>query len=311
MQSRYINALIQLEGYEFQDADLNKTYSDTSVYKNTTNLNVKNCLSGTPTIVRTSAYANFAGQQVPQGNGTITAIYTVFGTTKQLIIRDTADVQFTGTRCNGGGGGTPGGRITIAQLRAMYTGSNLKITTPASIGGVVISDAANKNVSAGTVILQEGNAGISIYFGGTITYNIGDSVIINITNDSLLNYRGSLEIKTPFGSTAPAATATGRVVTPQVKTIAELNTALAAPLGSAANIEFTLVKIQNATASGGTTFAGNRTLTDATGSMTLYTASAALFGASTLPTTPQTWTGYLNTFNSTKEFQIRNLSDVQ
>jgi hypothetical protein len=95
MQDKYIGSLIQLDNFAF--TSLNVTYSDTSVYKNTTNRDVKNCpTDGNNTIiVRTSAYSNFAGKKVAQGRGSLIAIYTVFGTTKQLIIRDTNDVKFT------------------------------------------------------------------------------------------------------------------------------------------------------------------------------------------------------------------------
>ncbi|HXL57966.1 MAG TPA: lamin tail domain-containing protein, partial [Chitinophagaceae bacterium] len=62
--------------------------------------------------------------------------------------------------------------------------------------------------------------------------------------------------------------------------------------------------------SGGGTFSGNRTLTDATASITLYTSSNAVFAADALPADAKTWTGYCNAFNSTKEFAIRNASDV-
>src|SRR6185295_15638992 len=61
MQDRYLGTLIQLDDYAFQD--LTATYSDTSAYKSTVNLNLKNC-SGNTIILRTSAYANFAGQHV-------------------------------------------------------------------------------------------------------------------------------------------------------------------------------------------------------------------------------------------------------
>lgn len=91
MQNQYLGSLIQLDDYRF--ADLSGTYSDTSAYKNTVNRDINQC--GTQTvIVRTSAYANFAAQRIPQGRGSIAAIYTVFGTTKQLILRDTSDVKF-------------------------------------------------------------------------------------------------------------------------------------------------------------------------------------------------------------------------
>ncbi len=94
MQDRYLGTLIQLDGFAF--SNLNATYSDTSAYKSTVNLDIKNCANQT-VIVRTSAYSNFAAQKVAQGRGSIYAIYTTFGTTKQLIIRDTSDVKFNDT----------------------------------------------------------------------------------------------------------------------------------------------------------------------------------------------------------------------
>ena len=93
MQDKYLGTLIQLEDYAF--SDLTGTYSDTSVYKSTVNRDVKNC-SGSTAIVRTSAYANFAAQPVAAGRGSLIAIYTTYGSTKQLLIRDTSDVKFYG-----------------------------------------------------------------------------------------------------------------------------------------------------------------------------------------------------------------------
>ena len=92
MQDRYLGSLIQLDGFAF--SNINTTYSDTSSYKSTVNLDIKNCSNQT-VIVRTSAYADFAGQKVAQGRGKIYAIYTTFGSTKQLILRSVDDVKFT------------------------------------------------------------------------------------------------------------------------------------------------------------------------------------------------------------------------
>ena len=92
MQDRYLGTLIQLDNFAF--TNLNTTYSDTSAYKSTVNLDIKNCSNQT-VIVRTSAYADFAGQKVAQGRGTIYAIYTTFGSTRQLILRSVNDVKFT------------------------------------------------------------------------------------------------------------------------------------------------------------------------------------------------------------------------
>ena len=79
MNSRYINALVKLNGYEFASADTSKAYGDTSSFKATVNRNVNlGCGSTINTIVRTSGYANFAAVRLPKGNGSIAAIYTIY-----------------------------------------------------------------------------------------------------------------------------------------------------------------------------------------------------------------------------------------
>lgn len=94
-QNKYLNDLIQMDSYRF--SVLTDTYSDTSVYKSTQNRTIGNCSGASNNIIiRTSAYATFAGKKVPQGRGSVMALYTVFGSTKQLLLRDSTDVQFTG-----------------------------------------------------------------------------------------------------------------------------------------------------------------------------------------------------------------------
>jgi len=53
-------------------------------------------------------------------------------------------------------------------------------------------------------------------------------------------------------------------------------------------------------------------LGDGSGTITLYTHSCANFAGQTLPAGAKTWTGYgVNFRGTTKEFLIRNTSDVQ
>ncbi len=293
----YQNMLIQLTNMEFSEPDTSKTYADTSASQNTVNFILKNCSNKTITL-RNSGFANFAGANVPNGNGSITCIYSIYNTSKQILIRDTGDVQFNGTRCNGG----PAVQTPIANIRSMYKGHDIKLGAY-KIGGVVISDAANKNIANGNIVLQDGNAGISVYFGGTITYNIGDSIVLDVTGDSLQNYNGSLEIKTASGTIKPDPVATGKTVIPQQLSIAQLNSNLS-------DIEYTLIKIVNAKASGGATYSGSRTLTDASGNITLYTSASANFANDNLPTEENDWIGFAKFFGSTKEFTIRNTTDV-
>jgi hypothetical protein len=99
MQDTLQNTLIKLEGFEFAAADTSKTYA-TPTPPTSVNFVIKNCGGNTITL-RNSGFANFVSVNVPNGNGSIVSVYTVFGSTKQLTIRDTSDVKFYGTRCGG------------------------------------------------------------------------------------------------------------------------------------------------------------------------------------------------------------------
>jgi hypothetical protein len=140
MNNRYINALVKLTGYEFAASDTLKTYSDTSSYKATTNrLITTGCGNTISLTIRTSGYANFAGVRLPSGNGSITAVYTVYKssptsntTTKQMIIRDTSDVQFDSARC---GAPPPGTILLINEDFETQNASTVAPYTPVSING--------------------------------------------------------------------------------------------------------------------------------------------------------------------------------
>ncbi|MFT3680498.1 MAG: DUF5689 domain-containing protein [Ferruginibacter sp.] len=219
------------------------------------------------------------------------------------------DVSFAATTSN---------IITLAQLRALYQGTDIKITSSTQITGVVISDSATRSVSRGTVILQQGNAGVNVFYGNLVptTYNLGDSVLIDITGDSLISFRGALELKKNTAGTLAAPIAKNKVIVPKERTIAQMNAALALPLGNAGNTEYTLVTIKSASITGTTAnYSGNNTFTDASGSMIIFTRSQATFAATAYPTAAANFTGYCFNFVTAgvpaTEFQIRSLSDVQ
>ena len=99
--------LIQLEGVEFLTADQNMPYANAAA-KLSVNRILKSC-DGQTLTVRTSGYASFASATTPTGNGTFVGIASQYGTTMQLILRQTTDAQMSGTLCGiGGGTTTPG-----------------------------------------------------------------------------------------------------------------------------------------------------------------------------------------------------------
>ena len=289
--------LIQIkDSVQFVATDTALTYADVSASKSSVNRTISDC-SGNKLVVYTSGYANFAGVKTPTGKGLITALYFVYKTTPELILRDTSDARFTFPRC-------AASKISIASLRTLYSGSDVLLGA-LSISGIVISNSSN--LATGNIIIQDGNSGIDLYFGSTVStakFNPGDSVSIDLTGGTLTNYKGMLEANLPATALPAKAIATSRIVTPQIITIAQL-------LNSISTLENTLLQINNATATSasGTSYSGYKTLADATGNTTLYSSATASFAGSTLPNGCENWVGYANLY-TTVQFQIRNTNDV-
>ncbi len=95
------SCLVTIPGVEFVPADTGRPFAD-AVNKLSVNNIIRSC-SGGSVLLRTSGFAGFAAVKTPRGNGSITAIYSVFGREKQLMIRDTSDLRMDGLRCTGAG----------------------------------------------------------------------------------------------------------------------------------------------------------------------------------------------------------------
>lgn len=100
LNASYQNKLVTIMGVEFKKGADGVTYAD-AIGQATVNLDLTDC--STTIIVRNSGFAKFAGDTVPEGNGSITGVFSIFGSTKQFFIRSTKDVNFTEPRCDGGG----------------------------------------------------------------------------------------------------------------------------------------------------------------------------------------------------------------
>jgi len=92
----YVGKLIKLRKVQFQEQYVGKTYADKEG-KTTVNTYVEDELGNTM-IVRTSGYANFAGDTIPRGSGSLVAIVGRYNGEYQLYIRNTDEVEMTGRR---------------------------------------------------------------------------------------------------------------------------------------------------------------------------------------------------------------------
>ncbi|MEL7120702.1 MAG: DUF5689 domain-containing protein, partial [Bacteroidota bacterium] len=302
LSNELINTLVQLDNVQFSDDAVGTTYADAE-NRQSLNLDMEDC-DGNTIVLRSSGFADFASEITPDGNGTITGIYSVFGQTKQFFIRDLNDIAFDAARCNGSNNPPQGSEdlMSIENLRAVFTVDN-QTNAPANrkIIGIVISDRANGNTSGQNLVIQDGNSGIVVRFDEDHTFNLGDEVEIVVSSLELLEFNGLLQINNvPLGNAKLIGT--NNVPEPREASINEI-------LANAEAWESTVVKINDVTFSGGPEFSSNTSVSDATGSIILFTRNAATFASTALPSTATDMFAVVSQFTDTQLF-IRNLSDL-
>ncbi|MCX6274335.1 MAG: DUF5689 domain-containing protein [Bacteroidetes bacterium] len=296
--------LIRLENVEFSTADTSLPYANAATQQSQNRI-IEDC-NGNQADLYSSGYANFAGAITPSGKGTLVAVYKQYAGSPELEIRNTEDVNMSGPRCGGGTGvsvGT-GALMSIADVRAAYTGGSAVFVAGTKIRGVVISDLTTANITSNNLILQDGVAGIIVRFTTPNTFNLNDSLEIDLSSDSLQTYQQGQEVNY-VSSSAVTVLGTG-TITPNTKTTSFISTNLS-------TLESTLIKVTGATLTGGTsgTYSGTVTITDATGTLLLYTRGGATFSGTSYPTGTVSVTGFLSNYNGTPELIIRGTGDVQ
>lgn len=94
---QHLAGLVRLENVKFTEQN---TFADPTTYGNRT---LADPMDFSQTvIVRTSNYANFANDSLPQGTGNLVAIASVYNNTWQLLIRSARELEFEGYVPGGG-----------------------------------------------------------------------------------------------------------------------------------------------------------------------------------------------------------------
>jgi hypothetical protein len=293
-----LNTLIKLVDVQFNNFGPNVYYADnTSSSPQSINHDLKECTGGA-IIVRNSGFADFAGEVLPDKMGSLTAVYSIFRTDKQMFIRDTRDIVFDKERCGPGGGGS-GGKLSVKDVRALFTGS--QVNAPSGfVQGVVISDVAGKNINGQNLVVQDGDAGIILRFTSAISIPQGTEIKVNVGGLPISEFRGVLQIQNIPNTNA-------QVIGPATITPKQITASQADP----ATLESTLVKLVDVELSGDTKYSTDKLFVkDASGQVLLYTASGATFAGQNIKTGKVTVTAIVSEFDGTRQLQIRNLSDV-
>ena len=297
LSSSDLNTLIQLEGVQFSSVGADKKYANNTVDPPVTiNQDLVDCFNN-KIIVRNSGYADFANEVLPDKNGTLTAVYSIFRADKQLFIRDTKDVVFDKDRC--GGGNPTGSRISVESVRTAFANGATSAPT-GFIQGVVISDVASGNITNQNLTVQDGDYGIVLRFKNQINIPQNTEIKIDVSGAKLEEFSKLLQINDLDNSKAEVLST--KVLTPKTVTVAQLDVA---------KFESTLVKIVNAQLTGGPKYSGTVKVKDASGEVQLFTRTAATFSGQNIPSGTISITAILSEFTSGTQLSIRNLTDVE
>jgi len=206
-----------------------------------------------------------------------------------LLVLATAAVSINSCKKNNYAEGTLSPIIAVVDLRGIYKGSDVVLSSSnmggaKEIVGVVISNAAAGNCPAGVLVVQNNRRsavrGISLEVGtAAAKYVPGDSVIVQVDGATLTKVNGSMRVK---GLTEASVNkvADNRPIKVQSVPSATL-------LASPDVYENTLVTIAKAVADPepqqGETYSGDKTINDGFGKITMHTEANAAFAATELP----------------------------
>jgi len=310
IQNPYINTLIKLEEVEFVNpGEPFATYDLVSGDRFSENRTVSDC-NGNEIDLRSSGYSDFVSELTPAGKGPMVAIFGVFGRSTQMFIRDPSDINFSGTQCDGSTGGGPGGTgneeaMTIANVRAIFSGAATNAPADKKIVGTVISDRVNSNTTGRNLFIQDDSgAGIVLRFEDNHTFDQNEKIEVVISGLEISEFNGLLQVNNVPNNNATSIEK-GTTFTPRTITIGDLLTQVEA-------LESTLVRFENVTLTknGGSDYDGAITLNDGTGSITLWTFNYSTFASASFPTNVVNLTGIVSQFNDT-QITMRNLDDIE
>lgn len=92
------NTLIEVDGVQFANSSVGRTFFDVDSGGYATNQNIEDPNVGTTSICRISQYAPFSVNDVPSGKGSIRGVMTKYRSDFQYMVRSESDFKLTGPR---------------------------------------------------------------------------------------------------------------------------------------------------------------------------------------------------------------------
>ncbi|MFA8449780.1 MAG: DUF5689 domain-containing protein [Bacteroidales bacterium] len=322
--SKHVGLLVKFNKVQVAEADLNKTWAN-AIAKEDQNINLLDP-SNSGIIVRTSGYANFAGNKVPQGSGSVVGILSSYGTILQLAISDSKLIKMDNDRFKGKDIGTA--NATIADIKALYGGSSMtEITEEKIIEATVTATDMNGNLYK-KIYVQDNTGGILLNInkkGLDSDYPVGTKLRVNLQSLYVDKY-GEYKLGVPFTDSKTGQKRLGGIaegdinihisvipggsaLSPQALSLDNLNDNMVGSLVTLSNVQFIDGDANQTYVTGGQNT--NRTLTDKNGNkLIVRTSSFADFKAQNTPNGSGTITGIFYKFNTTYQMLIRDINEV-
>ena len=208
--------------------------------------------------------------------------------------------------------------MSIADLRAQWTGAMKTITDKKKIVGVVITDLVGGNSSSLknlTIASTDNSAGIMVRLtADNTTYNMGDKIEIALEGLELNQYGLAIQLNN-VPNLKTRKIASDIVVTPKATTIADIRANYASYESRLVTVSGTLTSGGGGTWYSGTAAGQNNKITSGADELVVYVTKYATFKAETIPAGEKSVTGIVGQYSTATatsyQLIIRNLNDVK
>lgn len=203
-----------------------------------------------------------------------------------------------------------GSVISIADLRALYTGTPVHFSNDETVYANVSADEISGNLYK-NVYIQDATGAINMRLMTSGGLYAGDSLRINLEGTVLSMYNGMLQLDSVDVDNNVVKQATGKYVIPEVVSLDMIDASYQAKLVRIENVQFVSSDTTSTWADAVAQTSQNRTLADCAGNLMLVrTSGYANFAGSPIPNGNGSIIAIVGQFNTDFQLYVRNLSDV-
>ena len=295
----HLFSLIELENVQFKDTEIGENfYSSSNELGGATNRYIVDD-KGYEIIVRTSSFAEFANNVLPDGNGTIRGILTRYNEDYQLFMRSIDDVNMSGARST----------VNIIGLDALKSRPEGEISENAYVEGIVTLSPKNGNITDRNVVMQDETGGIVVRFDENVgsQVNEGDVLRIALNGASI----GSFADVKQLSEVVFNGEIGGERIVTKVTENSDMPDPIKLSIDDLKNGDYqsVLVEIENiqfVTDDVNKSLSGSKTITDCASKYSVYTRSNASFSASKTPEGSGSIVGIASNYYDEKQLILRN-----